>query len=253
MGRQQHVSKNAKRARKPNPREERNNLRLVSNNSVDTIGQTRKKIVIEPRNENQKIYLSALQDEDVDITIACGPSGVGKTLIPTLHAASLLREGKIKKIVIARPMITADETSPGAVPGTLIDKLIIWNRPIIDNLLEHMSKTELLRLLEEEIIEIVAIGMLRGRSFRKGTYIIIDEAQNTSCEQMKMVLTRIETGAKMVITGDLRQHDRRGQTIGLKDAIERLEGIPGIEIVIFNQSDVERNPIIEAILDAYEE
>jgi phosphate starvation-inducible PhoH-like protein len=205
-----------------------------------------------PKNINQQRYVSMLHRTNPYIVVATGPAGCGKTLLATHIGVQKLQDGMVDRIVITRPAVSVDE-SHGFLPGTLEEKMGPWIRPVYDVLQRHYPKSKIDRLIKDNVIEISPLAYMRGRTFEK-SWIICDEAQNTTINQMLMVLTRIGSDSKMVITGDPNQHDRGYETNGLNDLIQRMaynERKPGIEHVMFDETDVERHPVIPVILEMY--
>ena len=204
-----------------------------------------------PRNITQDNLLASLEHTSTSITFAVGPAGTGKTYIATKKAVQSLMSGMVSKIVITRPAISVDEQH-GFLPGTLQDKMAPWTRPIIDIFEEHFTPSHIENMIEANIIEIAPLAYMRGRTF-KNAFVIADEMQNATIEQMKMLLTRIGVGSKMVITGDLRQHDRGFGDNGLKDFLERLEekDYEFIRTIEFTSKDIERHPAVAEILSVY--
>lgn len=258
----------AKRANKANPREDRNNeinldlpTRYTHKNkyrddkgnniSSRTDEENNKKIKIIPRNIAQEKYVSAMEDENKYIIFGMGPAGTGKTMLATQFAIKQLQEGKIKKIVITRPAVSVDEQH-GFLPGSLLEKMAPWVVPIMDVFKEHYSVYQVEKMLQNEIIEISPLAYMRGRTL-KNAVVICDEMQNANPSQMKMLLTRIGENARLIVTGDLKQHDRGFEANGLKDFVERFErkGSPYIAVCRFTSEDVERHVVIEHILDIY--
>jgi len=264
----------AKRARRPNPRANRNvedNIIAFSSfeqNTRNRNGNTRtrrdnqrhpeneifkpKKLELIPRNLAQEEYLDALYDETNSIVFAMGPAGTGKTMLCTQFAIKGLLEGRFKKIIITRPAVSVDE-SHGYLPGTLIEKLAPWVVPIMDVFKEVYPVSVLEKMMKEEIIEISPLAYMRGRTF-KNACVIADEMQNATPSQMKMLLTRIGDESRLFITGDLRQHDRGFECNGMWDFTERLRKTVSnsIEVCEFGPGDVERHPVIEEILRIYD-
>lgn len=184
----------------------------------------------------QKVYLNKLQKKQHDILLATGPAGTGKTYLPTVHAIKLLQSGSIDKIVITRPNVGAGDDL-GFLPGTLIEKMAPWMTPILDVFKEFYEVHEVERMLRDEVIEIAPLAYMRGRTL-KNAFIIADEMQNATIEQMKMFLTRIGENSQMVITGDLEQHDRGESVSGLFDFIARWQASrPPVEMVPANDED----------------
>lgn len=205
-----------------------------------------------PRNPTQQRYLDLLMKPKPYILVASGSAGSGKTMLATHTGVEKLREGIVDKLVITRPAVSVDE-SHGFLPGTLEEKMGPWVRPIYDVLQLHYPKSKIDKLIKEDVIEISPLAYMRGRTFER-SWIICDEAQNTTVNQLLMVLTRIGNDSKLVITGDPNQHDRGFEVNGLNDFVQRMEYFnpqPDIEHVSFNEEDVERHPVIPLILKMY--
>lgn len=252
-----HFQQRAKRANKPNPREDRNFAAKV-NSSFDTDPETqrvkpKKKVQLLPRNLAQEEYVDELFAIDRHIVFAMGPAGCGKTLLATQYAIQGLMAGDFEKIIITRPAVSVDEQH-GFLPGSLVEKMAPWVLPIMDVFKEHYLPQQVERMLLDEVIEIAPLAYMRGRTF-KNAIVLADEMQNATPSQMKMVLTRIGENSKMIVTGDLAQHDRGFEDNGLKDFVERLEarGSEAIAVCRFEAGDVERHPVIEDILRIYGE
>jgi phosphate starvation-inducible PhoH-like protein len=211
----------------------------------------RKQVEIAPRNFNQDDLLGHLQDDSVNIVFAVGPAGTGKTLISTLAGIDAMKKGEIDKFVITRPAVSVDEQH-GFLPGTLQEKMAPWVRPIIDVFEEYYTPDQLEYMINDSKIEIAPLAYMRGRNFHN-SYVIADECQLTTPNQMKMLLTRIGEGSKLVITGDLDQADR-GTDNGLRDFLSRIEEQASnrIKIVRFDSSDIQRHPVVEEILSIYD-
>jgi len=213
-----------------------------------------------PKNENQEKYVKYLDDDIKKLIIAIGPAGTGKTIFACLKGINLLQSGAIDKIVITRPTVSVDEEI-GFLPGNIIKKMDPWTKPIFDLFLEYYSKTELDSLLNTNVIEICPLAFMRGRTFKK-SFIIADEMQNSSPNQMKMLTTRIGANSKMVITGDLMQSDLCKKN-GLQDIISRVRTFEKfncfyenkentIKIVEFISGDIERSDIVQKVIDIYD-
>ena len=207
---------------------------------------------ISPKNAAQRRYVDLLSKPKPYVVVASGPAGCGKTLLATHVGVQKLHEGVIDRMIITRPTVSVDE-SLGHLPGTLEDKMSPWIRPIYDVLQLHYPKSKIDRLIKDGVVEICPLAYMRGRTFER-SWIICDESQNTTVNQLKTVLTRIGNGSKMVVTGDPNQYDRGFDVNGLNDLLERmsfLSDVSDIEKVEFSESDVERHPIIPLILSMY--
>lgn len=253
------INKRAKRANKPNPREDRNFGRnhraeiIPFHHDAESDRPTarKKRVELLPRNVAQEDYVDTLLDDSKHVVFAMGPAGCGKTLLATQYAIQALQAGDFTKIIITRPAVSVDEQH-GFLPGTLVEKMAPWVLPIMDVFKEHYTPAQVEKMVLDEVIEIAPLAYMRGRTF-KNSIILFDEAQNATPNQMKMVLTRIGEGARMIITGDLKQFDRGFEANGLKDFVERLEarGSDAIAVCNFEAGDVERHPVIEEILGLY--
>jgi phosphate starvation-inducible PhoH-like protein len=212
--------------------------------------QKKHKVTLLPRNKNQETYLQKLQDDRKNIIFAIGPAGTGKTLLAVLNGIKLLQDGVIDKIIVTRPAVSVDEDI-GFLPGTLNEKMAPWTRPIFDVLGEYYQTKEIAAMLEDGIIEISPLAYMRGRTF-KNAYIIADEMQNATQNQMKMLLTRLGENSTMVVTGDLAQADRLKDN-GLIDFIGKIEGrkTQHIDVVRFDQRDIERHRAVAEVLNLY--
>ena len=209
-----------------------------------------------PKTINQERYVNILDDTTVKIVIVVGPAGTGKTMFACLKAINLLKTGKINRIVITRPVVTADEEI-GFLPGNLVTKMDPWTKPIFDIFLEKYSKHELDSLIHNNIIEICPLAFMRGRTF-KNSFIIADEMQNSSPNQMKMLLTRIGIRTNMVVTGDLNQSDLTKEN-GLNDIVSKLKTFKevhdetkNIEIIELNNMDIERSEVVKKVIQIYD-
>lgn len=210
-----------------------------------------KRVELLPRNTAQETYVEALLDKRM--VFAVGPAGTGKTLLAVLRAIMALRNQEVTKIILTRPAVSVDEKH-GFLPGDLNAKMEPWTRPIFDVFEEYYGVPETRKMLEEGIIEIAPLGFMRGRTF-KYSYIIADEMQNATPDQTKMLLTRIGEGSSMVITGDLRQHDRGFDKNGLKDFLERLAACRKntMAVCTFGRQHIERDPLVAEVLEIYGE
>jgi len=204
---------------------------------------------IYPRTLSQKIYLDSLEKND--IIFAVGPAGTGKTYLGVLFAVSKLKANDIRKIVLVRPVVEAGEKL-GYLPGDLKEKIDPYLIPLYDGLNEAIGKEQVDKLIEKGVIEIAPLAYMRGRTL-ENSIIILDEAQNTSLLQMKMFLTRLGYGSKMIITGDTTQIDLPNKSgSGLIDAVRLLNRIEKIKIHQFNKFDVMRHPLVQKIIERYE-
>ncbi|MDR3301298.1 MAG: PhoH family protein [Spirochaetaceae bacterium] len=202
-----------------------------------------------PRSGNQALYIAAIRDYEINFSV--GPAGTGKTFLAIASALSMLLSKKIRKLVLTRPVVESGENL-GFLPGDLEQKINPYLRPLYDAMESLVSGEVIARLEENRMIEIAPLAYMRGRSFND-TFIILDEAQNTTKEQMKMFLTRFGSGSRAVITGDITQIDLPGRIeSGLKHAISILNNIEGIKITNLSCDDVVRNPLIKKIIHAYD-
>jgi phosphate starvation-inducible PhoH-like protein len=206
---------------------------------------------VTPKNENQKTYNRALYSLSKPMVFAVGPAGTGKTMLACYAAISGYNDKTYKKIVLTRPVVSVEEDI-GYLPGTLEEKMDPWTRPIMDVFGEFYSQSDIHYMIKEKIIEICPLAYMRGRTF-KNAFVIADEMQNSTPNQMKMLLTRIGEGCKMIIAGDPKQHDRKYEDNGLKDIYTRLHGKnhKRIEYITFEFNDIERSPIVRDILEIY--
>jgi len=235
-------------AKRKAARQSKNNYNNVVNVNFTTQKQQQVKIL--PRNRNQEQYVLQLLDETKDIVFGIGPAGTGKTLLAVQVAVKLFKEGQIDKIIVTRPAVSVDEDL-GFLPGTLEQKMAPWTRPIFDVLREYFNAREIEGMIEEGIIEIAPLAYMRGRTF-KNSFILADEMQNATQNQMKMLLTRLGEGSMMAVTGDLAQADRLKDN-GLIDFTDRLAeaNLSHIDIVNFGQGDIERHEAVKEVLKIY--
>ncbi len=205
---------------------------------------------VAPKSVNQRRYIQAIQDQDVVFGI--GVAGTGKTYLAVAMAVQALMQKQVNRIVLARPAVEAGEKL-GFLPGDLQDKVDPYLRPLYDALFDLIDYERVTRLLEKRVIEVAPLAFMRGRTL-SDAFIILDEAQNTTGEQMKMCLTRIGFGSKAVITGDVTQVDLPiGKRSGLIEAERVLANVEGIEFVYFNEKDVVRHKLVQMIIRAYEQ
>ena len=218
---------------------------LVSSGRQRTFG----KKALTPKTINQRRYMEAIERND--LVFGVGPAGTGKTYLAVAMGVSALLSKKVSRIILTRPAVEAGERL-GFLPGTLQEKVDPYLRPLYDALHDMLEPEKVEKLLERSIIEVAPIAFMRGRTLND-SFIIFDEAQNSTAEQMKMVLTRQGFNSKMVVNGDITQIDLpMGRRSGLLDALEVLRGVAGISFVSFDERDVVRHPLVQRIVKAYE-
>jgi len=215
-------------------------------------------IMYKAKGENQKLYSKYLEDNNNNIIVAVGPAGTGKTMLACLKAIQLLKSGELNKIIITRPAVTVEEDI-GFLPGNIVKKMDPWTRPIFDMFLEFFSKAELDNMIHNGVVEVSPLAYMRGRTF-KNAFIIADEMQNSSPNQMMMLTTRIGVNSRIVITGDLKQTDRLKDN-GLLDFMNKAKlfykyynttnETNCVKLVEFTNSDVERSEIVKKVIDIY--
>ena len=212
--------------------------------------QKKQRVSLDARSINQQSYLNKLQDENTSIVFAIGPAGTGKTMLAVQHGIKLFQDGIVDKIIVTRPAVSVDEDL-GFLPGTLNEKMAPWTRPIFDVFQEYYQTKDIAKMLDEGVIEISPLAYMRGRTF-KNAYIIADECQNTTVNQMKMLLTRLGENSKMVVTGDLAQADRLNDN-GLIDFCNLLKNKPTkhIDVIQFDHKDIERHDAVKEVLKIY--
>ena len=225
--------------------------RYNNNNVVNfNFSKQNNQVTIHPRNQNQKNYVSKLLDSRKDIVFGIGPAGTGKTLLAVQVAVKLFKEGAIDRIIITRPAVSVDEDL-GFLPGTLEQKMAPWTRPIFDVLREYFNVKQIEGMIDEGIVEIAPLAFMRGRTFKQ-SFILADEMQNATSNQMKMLLTRLGDGSQMAVTGDLNQSDKIKDN-GLINFVNLLKSrnTSRLDIVYFNHKDIERHEAVKEVLQVY--
>ncbi len=223
-------------------------VRLVSDKN-EAVGIATRRGIVSGRGPNQQRYLQSIAK--YDISFGVGPAGTGKTYLAVAAAVQALDQDKVSRLILTRPAVEAGERL-GFLPGDLVQKIDPYLRPLYDALYEMLGFERVAKLMERHVIEIAPLAYMRGRTLNDA-FIILDEAQNTTVEQMKMFLTRIGFGSKAVITGDVTQIDLpRGRPSGLRHVVEVLKDVDGISFTFFKAADVVRHPLVQSIVTAYE-
>jgi len=224
--------------------------RKKNNSKVnDTHTITTPRMVLQARGDNQQGYLKTIREHVINFGV--GPAGTGKTYIAVACAVEALMRDEVSRILLVRPAVEAGEKL-GFLPGDLSQKIDPYLRPLYDALNDMLGSEQVEKLIERNVIEVAPLAYMRGRTLSH-SYVILDESQNTTREQMKMFLTRIGFGSKAVVTGDITQIDLpRGVQSGLRHVMEVLEGVDGIGLTIFANSDVVRHPMVQKVVDAYD-
>lgn len=223
---------------------------------IDNYVQKRtKSVILLPKTLKQEEYIDYLVDPGKNIVFATGPAGTGKTMLAVMAALKAYKAREVDRIVVTRPAVGVDDEQHGFLPGDLNAKMAPWTRPIMDVIMEYYTARDVANMLEEQLIEIAPLAYMRGRNFKR-SWIIFDEAQNATTNQMKMVLTRLAEGSKLVVTGDLNQKDRKfTNDNGLEDFLHRLRQTSSEDIacVDFGRRDVQRHPTVSEVLKLYGE
>ena len=211
-----------------------------------------RRIDLVPRTRNQEQLVLALQNPDAHIVVTVGPAGTGKTYLAMQAAVKALKEGDCERIVMTRPAVGVEDERHGFLPGNLVAKMEPWTRPLLDVMREYYRPQDIAAMIEDQVIEIAPLAFMRGRTF-KNSWIIADEMQNATPAQAKMLMTRIGTNSKIVITGDVEQADRHSGMNGLLDLCARLQSMPteGIAVCALEARDVQRHRIIGSVLELY--
>jgi phosphate starvation-inducible PhoH-like protein len=207
-----------------------------------------------PKTRNQERLVLALNDDRQHVVIAVGPAGTGKSYLAMLAAIKALRSGLCDRIVLTRPAVGVDDERHGFLPGDLNAKMEPWTRPLLDILREFYRPRDIAKMLDDQIIEISPLAFMRGRTF-KNAWIVADEMQNATPNQMKMLLTRIGEGSRITVTGDVEQTDRTVANNGLLDLAQRLaeHTTDGLVVCKLGSRDVQRHPVIEKVIELYSE
>ena len=207
-----------------------------------------------PKTPSQERFVLDMLDTKIHAVVAVGPAGTGKTYLAMQGAVRGLRTGQYDRLVLTRPAVGVEDERHGFLPGDIISKMEPWTRPLLDVLRIYYQPREILKLMEDQIVEIAPLAYMRGRTF-KDAWIVADEMQNATPAQMKMLLTRIGQGSKILITGDVEQADRPNPHNGLLDLQGRLRsrGVVGMRLVEFSNRDIQRHPLVTQVLDLYRE
>jgi phosphate starvation-inducible PhoH-like protein len=210
------------------------------------------RIELVPRSRGQERLVMGLLDESVSIVVASGPAGTGKTYLAMLAAIRALRDGDCDRIVLTRPAVGVEDERHGFLPGDLVSKMEPWTRPLLDVMREHYHPRDIVTMIQDQIVEIAPLAFMRGRTFKR-SWVIADEMQNATPAQIKMLLTRIGEGTKIVVTGDVEQADRKRADNGLLDLTQKLsqQRITGMLVCDLGMRDVQRHALIEPVLALY--
>ena len=217
--------------------------------------QQRKTVTLIPKSLNQETYIELLTDPTKHIVFATGPAGTGKTMLAMQAGVKAFKEGTVSKIILTRPAVGVDDEKHGFLPGNITAKMEPWTRPLFDVIQEYYRPQEVARMLDEQVIEIAPLAFMRGRTFKEA-WVVADEMQNATPGQIKMLLTRLGEGSKIVVTGDTRQADRCDKDNGLldfKSLVEKYQQSKYVAGVEFNQRDIARHPAVREILSIYGE
>lgn len=229
----------------------------VENNvvSLNTYYTKKRQVYLLPKSLNQEHYINLLTDPSKLVIFVTGPAGTGKTMLAMLAGIQALKQGQVTKIILTRPAIGVDDERHGFLPGDLNQKMEPWVRPLFDIMLEYYDRKEIARMLDEQIIEISPLAFMRGRTF-KNAWIIADEMQNATPNQMKMLLTRLGENSKIIVTGDTKQADRKDPENGLLDfkhLVDQYKSCQFVEGVELTGKDIQRHPAVVEILKIYRE
>lgn len=222
-------------------------------NFQQAVKPQQKPIDLIPKTRGQERLVMSLLSSDTNVTVAVGPAGTGKTYLAMQAAIRALRAGQVERVILTRPAVGVEDEKHGFLPGDLINKMEPWTRPLLDVVREYYHPRDIVRMLDDQVLEISPLAFMRGRTF-KNAWIIADEMQNATPSQMKMLLTRIGQGSKITITGDVEQADRKSQDNGLLDLSDRLidQKVPGLDVIRLDGKDIQRHPMISSILHLYQ-
>jgi len=246
---EKHLSRNrALKAQNKKTYQQENTIRF--DQAPPKVAQRRIDLI--PRTRNQERLVLALQNPDTHIVVTVGPAGTGKTYLSMVAAVKALKEGECDHIVMTRPAVGVEGEQHGFLPGNLVDKMEPWTRPLLDVMREFYRPSDIAALIEDQVVEIAPLAFMRGRTF-KNSWIIADEMQNATPAQCKMLMTRIGSNSKIVITGDVEQSDRWYKDNGLMDLCERLAANPVMEMEVctLEGQDIQRHKIIGSVLKLY--
>jgi len=244
------------RGAKAQKRQQQQSYHPAVENTINFQQATRqqpRQIELIPKSRGQESLILALNNSSLDIVITVGPAGTGKSYLAMLAAIRALRRGECERIVLTRPAVGVDDEKHGFLPGDLNAKMEPWTRPLLDILREFYHPKDIARMIDDQTIEISPLAFMRGRTF-KNSWIVADEMQNATPSQVKMLLTRIGTGSRIMVTGDVEQTDRNIHNNGLLDLAQRLKSqkVSGMCVCELGSTDIQRHPIISGILDLYQ-
>ena len=245
------------RGAKAQRRQQQHQQHLVVENTINfhaTAKPQQRPIDLVPKTRGQERLVLSLLNPDVAITVAVGPAGTGKTYLAMQAAIRALRSGEVERIILTRPAVGVEDEQHGFLPGDLMMKMEPWTRPLLDVVREYYHPRDIVKMMEDQTIEISPLAYMRGRTF-KNAWIIADEMQNATPGQMKMLLSRIGQGSKIIVTGDVEQADRKTHDNGLLDLGERLRSqeVVGLDLVRLTGRDIQRHPMISSILGLYQD
>ena len=226
---------------------------VVNENTITFAPPSRSKSVeLIPKTMGQERLILSLLDPNNHIVITAGPAGTGKTYLAMLAAVRALKLRTCERIVLTRPAVGVEDERHGFLPGDLVSKMEPWTRPLLDVIREYYHPRDITRMIEDQVIEISPLAFMRGRTF-KNAWIIADEMQNATPNQMKMLLSRIGNNSKIIVTGDIDQADRSSRDNGLLDIVQKLDqnSVNGLSTVLLENRDIQRHPIIKAVLNLY--